>query len=363
MDRPTVLIVDDEPINRSMLRAGLQESYTVLEAADGEEALDLIARKPVDLVLLDVMMPKVDGYEVCRRVKEKADGFLPVLFITALDDQSNRNSGLEAGADDFLIKPVDWRELALRCRAFLRLREQDRVIRRQLAELARLQSAKDDLVAMLVHDLRSPLSGAVSALELLGEELTGRAADDAALVLRSVRTALGRLDEMLQVRLIEEGALVVNRAPVDLAALVRATVASLETIARKKEIRLSSTIEGEEEANIDGQLVQRALENLLSNALKYTPRGGDVSLIGRLVGGALEIEIADGGPGIPDDLKPSLFGKFASVEAQKGQSRKGFGLGLYLVKLVAVGHGGSVSVGDRPGGGTIFRLILDAVST
>jgi len=360
MDRPTVLIVDDEPTNRAIFRATLAGSCVVLEAASGPEALDLIAREPVDLVLLDVMMPKMDGYEVCRRIKEKADGFLPVLFVTALGDQSDRNTGLEAGADDFLTKPIDRRELLLRSRAFLRLREQDRVIRRQLVELERLQAAKDDLVGMLVHDMRSPLSGTVALLELLREELTGRAAEDVELALRSTRTALGRLDEVLQVRLLEEGALVAHRGPVALEALIGAAVATLDAVARRKGVRLSSAIEGEGAAQIDGKLVQRSIENLLSNALKYTPSGGDVSLTARRAGTALELEVADRGPGIPEDLRTSLFEKFGSIEARQGKSRKGVGLGLYLVKLVALGHGGSVSVADRSGGGSIFRLTLAA---
>jgi signal transduction histidine kinase len=360
LDRPLVLVVDDEPANRALFKATLADFCEVVEAENGPAALEIFARQAIDLVLLDVMMPLMDGYEVCRKLKDQAKTFVPVLLVTALGEQSDRNRGLEAGADDFLTKPVDRRELLLRTRAFLRLRGQERIIRRQLEDLARLQTAKDDLVALLVHDLRSPLSGVVAHLQLLQEELTGRAAVDAQQALRSADTALGRLEEALQIRLLEEDSVPVRRESVALAAIVDETISTLGSIARKKNIRFTGTTEGEPMASIDGKLLRRSLENLLTNALKYTPSGGDVSVAVRRDGSAVRIAVSDRGPGIPDDLKQTMFEKFGSVEVKRGGARKGYGLGLYLVKLVAQGHGGSVSVEDRPGGGTIFRMTLGA---
>ena len=349
MQGSSILVVDDEPLNRVVMRASLT-GCQVIEAENGRRALEVLEKTPVDLVLLDIMMPEMDGYEVCRRIKETPrEGYLPVLLVSALGDQADRNRGLEAGADDFVGKPFDRRELLLRVTAFLRLREQDRVIRKQLADLARMQAAKDDLVALIVHDLRSPLSGVVAYLQLLQEEVTGRAANDVKMALQSADTALSRLEETLQVRLLEEGRLAVRREPVTLPAIVSETLASIEAMARRKGVAL---------ARLDGKLVRRSMENLLSNALKYTPSGGDVRLSVRARPAEVEIEVADRGPGIPDELKGSLFEKFGSVEVKRGGVRKGFGLGLYLVKLVAQGHGGEVSVEDRPGGGSVFRMIL-----
>src|SRR4051812_13942246 len=123
-ERPVVLVVDDEPINPALIKASLPAPCEGVEAGAGAPALPLAAQGPIDLVLPDVMMPGTNGYEVCRRIKDEAREFVPVLLVTALGDQSDRNRGLEAGADDFLTKPVDRRELLLRTRAFLRLREQ-----------------------------------------------------------------------------------------------------------------------------------------------------------------------------------------------------------------------------------------------
>jgi len=358
--RPAVLVVDDEPLNRALVRATLGATWEIVEASSGPEALEKIAQRPMDLVLLDVMMPNMNGYEVCKRIKESQREYVPVLLVTALGEQEDRNRGLEAGADDFLTKPVDRRELLLRTRAFLRLREQDKTIRTQLEEVRRLQAAKDDLVALLVHDLRSPLAGIIAHLQLLQEDLEGQQAADVQQALRAADTALSRLEETLQVRLLEEGRLSVRRKPVRLSAVVGETLAAMESVARRKGVRLER--EGGEgpAAALDEGLVRRSLENLVGNALKYTPAGGDVTVSVRGEEGAVVIEVADRGPGIPGDLKQGMFEKFGSVEAKRGQSRKGFGLGLYLVKLVAEGHGGAASVADRPGGGSVFRLTLGA---
>ena len=358
MDRPRVLVVDDEPVNRALIRAALQGFCDISEAGSGAEALAALAASPADLVLLDVMMPGMDGYEVCRRIKEQAPGFLPVVLVSALGDQSDKNRGLEAGADDFLTKPVDRRELLLRSRAFLRLREQDRVIRRQLEDMSRLQAAKDELVALLVHDLRNPLSGVVAVLQLLREELTGRNAADVDEALESAGTALSRLDEALQVRLLEEGRLPIRREAVSLSALVAETLRPMEGVARRKNVMLERSLDGDALIPVDRRLAQRALENLVANAIRYTPAGKEVLVSARLEQGAVVFEVADRGPGIPDSLKGALFEKFGSVEAHRGGARAGIGLGLYLVKLVADGHGGAVGAEDRPGGGAIFRLSL-----
>jgi two-component system, sensor histidine kinase and response regulator len=356
----SILIVDDEEPNRALLRAILGGQHKILEAADGPSALRVLAEQPVDLVLLDVMMPGMTGYDVCRSLKQSQSGpFLPVLLVTALSDQEQKNLGLQAGADDFLSKPVDRRELILRVRAFLRLRAQDALIRQQLKQLAQLQQTKDDMLSLMVHDMRSPLAGIIAHLHLLLEDVPeGRARDDVKAALRGADSMLSSLEEALQIRLLEEGHFPIGRSRVDLKALIADAAATLEPTARRKRIVLSTKVVGHSFAFIDGKLVRRALENLLGNALKYTPGDRDVSVAVRHEDGSVEIEVADRGPGIPGDLKATMFQKYGSVEAKKGGPRKGFGFGLYMVRLVAEGHQGMAEVIDREGGGAVFRLRL-----
>jgi signal transduction histidine kinase len=358
--KPVILVVDDEARNRALLRGYLAGSYTLLEADSGMAALRVLEREAVDLVLLDVMMPEQDGFETCRLIKATPrEGLLPVILVTALGEQDDRNAGLEAGADDFLHKPLDRRELLLRVRSFLRLREQEKLIRAQVHELRRLQSLKDDLVSLLVHDLRNPLAGLISSVELARD--TPSNAEQHEDLTRALRAANGLrevLDETLQVRLLEENAIVARRVQIDLRELVQGAIETLEGTARRRKVKVEATFEGEEVAAIDGKLVRRSVENLLSNALKYTPAGTDICIIARNHLGWIEIEVGDRGTGVPDDLKTTMFEKFGSIEAKRGSARRGIGLGLYLVKLVAGAHEGDVSVGDRKGGGAMFRLRL-----
>jgi len=360
--RACVLIVDDEEHNRALLRAMLSARYRVVEAAGGEEALRIVGSERADIVLLDVMMPQMSGYETCKKIKELAqDAFLPILLVSALSGQDDRNLGLEAGADDFLSKPVDRRELFLRVRAFLRLRAQDALIRTQLRQLSEMQNTKDELVSLMVHDMRSPLSGVVAHLDLaLQDAPAGQLQQDLRAALHGANAIRDSLEEALQIRLMESGHLPVVRAPVDLEMLVNSAANTVEPVGRRKRIKVAVAMEGAKIASVDEKLLRRAVENLLTNALKYTPAGGDVFVSVCHRDGTVEFEVGDRGPGIPAELKPTLFEKYGSIEAKKGGTRKGFGLGLYMVKLVADGHDGSAEVVDREGGGAVFRVRVKA---
>lgn len=331
----TILVVDDDASNRRVMQRWLSPHWEVAEADSGSAALAHLRSAAVDMVLLDVTMPGQDGFAICRLIKQQPrELFLPLLLVTGLDGQKDRNRGLEAGADDFLLKPVDRDELMLRIRAFLRLREQERTILGQVKELRRLEGLKDDMVSLLVHDLRNPLAGLLSSLGLALEGIgEGVVREDLQRALLSAESLRSVLDETLQVRLLEENALTARRQQTDVAALIRATLATVKPLARRREVELRWNADSTITAMVDPRLLQRALENLLSNALKYTPHDTDVSIEAYHQDGFLVLEVQDRGPGIPDAYKAVLFERFGSVEAHRGNERRGVGLGLYLVKL------------------------------
>lgn len=335
--RRTVLVVDDDSRNRALVRAFLSESgCDVVEAATGELALEKLARDPVDLIVLDVLMPGIDGIETCRRIKAHAkEEFLPVLLLSGLDGQADRHLGLAAGADDFLTKPVDRRELLLRVGAFLRLREQEarirhnvtelqereRVIREQLEALHRLEALKDDLFSLVLHDLRNPLTGIVGYLELLRHDLAAGAFDKAAAkvdrALRATGQLQGLLEMALEVRRLEEAALPVEARAVPLGALARESVATLDGAARARSVSLQVTVEGRDPVlSLDPRLTRRAIENLLANAIKFSPDGAGVDVRVARDGGAVVLEVHDHGPGVPEASKAQLFKKFATGDVQ-----------------------------------------------
>jgi signal transduction histidine kinase len=360
----TILVVDDEPLNRELIHALLPSHFRVVEAESGPDALELVEAGDIDIVLLDVMMPGMSGFDVCRAMKSaRAEPFLPIILLTALSDQRARNTGLEAGADDFLVKPVNRRELMLRVDAFLRLRRQDQLIRRQFADLKRLQGIKDDLVALLVNDLRNPIAGIAVRLQLVLDTLAGHYApfaDDLRASLEATQRIKETLEQTLQVRVLEGSGLVMHPALADVVSLLSASAASFLSIARRRgiELRVASAPTGSR--LLDSAFVQRALENLISNAIRYTKPGGDVVISAFEEAGELRIRVADRGPGAPDALKQSLAAGASSPGAPLAHGRQGLGLGLYLARLVAEAHGGRISAGDREGGGSVFDLVLRA---
>lgn len=359
--RSRILVADDDEVSRRLVRRSLEPAHEVVEAADGPSALSQIDAAAPDLVLLDVMMPGMSGYDVCREVKARqGDGpILPVILLTGLSDRSERTEGLRAGADEFLAKPWDPTELGLRVETLLRIRRHAVLIQRRIAELTELGALKDDLVSLIAHDLRSPLSGALSLLRLVRDAILDDdlRADLAAAMVATLR-ATATAEELLEVRLLEEGRLVPDRRPVCARALVHDAVASLEAAARTRRVSFTITAPDEARFDLDVKLVSRALENLLANALRYSPDGGDISVTVRRSSRTLDFEVADRGPGIPASVRNSLFEKFGAVHARRREARRGFGLGLYLVRLVADAHGGRTSVRERPGGGTVFQLCL-----
>ena len=356
-----MLVVDDDPNNRTLVRGILGATCEVLEAHDARAAYEVLSQKPIDIVLLDVMMPGESGIEACRKIKAEASEYLPVLLLSGLTDQEDRNSGLHAGADDFLTKPVDRRELRLRVAAFLKLRAQERKIREQVVSLEKLAALKDDLASLLVHDLRNPLMGVVGWLQVLKREEEGPSqleAIDAAL------SAAGRVreavDDILQIRALESGTLRIAPKTVDVDALVNDAIASISGAAKERGLSCTRNATGTM-ARIDAPLVRRSLENLLSNAIKHGPRQTTIEVAVRTQGTELRISVSDHGRGVPAATKDTLFTKFGTLDPDAQRTRKGFGLGLYLVHLVAEAHGGTVAVRDRRGGGAVFELTLPGV--
>jgi signal transduction histidine kinase len=363
VDAGRILVVDDDARNRALVRAFLQGGLTILEAASGPEALDLAAREPVDLVLLDVMLPGMSGFEVCRELKRRTERevLLPVILVTALGEQVDRNAGLEAGADDYLAKPVDRHELRLRVNAFLRLRRQEGSLREQFEQLQHLAALKDDLFSLMVHDLRNPLASVIALLQVIEDDVADPELEADA---RDARAAAARiadaLDDIMRISLLEEKKLALDLQPYPASGIVREALASVGPAAREAGVELELDSSADAPVPADRKLVRRAVENLLTNAVRYSPRPGRVEVGVRPEDGGVEIGVADRGPGVPELLREALFEKFGSVEAARGHARRGHGLGLYLVKLVAAAHGGRATARAREGGGSVFGLWLPA---
>ena len=354
--KPLVMVVDDDESIRRLVRLALAQRFDVLEASSALEAIDLVGKHDIEVVVIDVNMPGMTGVQALPLLKEKARGPLPVLLLTALADQEQRNLGLEAGADDYLSKPVDRRELVQRVHNFVRLRRQEQLIRKQLAALTDLQALKDDLTALLVHDLRNPLTAVKGAFQLLEANVVEEDRDIYKLGKNALDRVMEAVGDLLKVRMLEQGQVILERVPTDVGQLAANVIETLRAAALDGKVNVQHAAFGVASHLVDAKLVRRALENLLINAIRHTNEMVDVSVLGDEA--SVTLVVADRGPGVPDFLKGELFDMFGSLTLQKAGARHGHGLGLYLVKLVAQAHGGAVVVRDRLGGGAEFVVTL-----
>jgi len=357
-----ILVVDDEPLNRNLLRAYFGGSgHVVVEASGGEDALVAAEDEPPDLVLLDVMMPGMDGFEVTRQLKAMfSDVFLPVILVTALDDRESRVTGLAAGADEFLTKPIDREELLTRAGNLLALRARDLELQRRNIELAELHRFQDETMSMLVHDLKSPLSVILASVDYLMNlpEIAGEprdALDDC----RQAGARIARLvSNILETAHAESGRLVPKHQSIELERLVADVIAPRRTMLERRGVTLEIDV-GELRVEVDRDLIARVVENLVENALRFTPPGGRMRVWAQPKSDVVEVRVGNSGAAIPAASRPLVFEKFTQVWDSR---RGGIGLGLYFCRLAVEAHGGRIWIEDDPVLPTVFAMSLPGAS-
>jgi two-component system sensor histidine kinase/response regulator len=358
----TILIVDDEPSARDTLEALLfREGYELAFAASGPEALARLDELAPDVILLDVMMPGMDGFKVCQRLKtDKRWRNIPIILVTGLDSKEDLALGLSVGADDFLSKPVNGLELRARVRSMLR-------IKKQHDELEVTLRLREDLADMIVHDMRNPLTSILGWSELL---LTRNLTTPESLeCMDRIHTQARRLNSFLNDMLIlakmKAGKPILNRSIVDVNQLVLEVEKSHSVIARSKRIHLAIDLPDESrQISLDTNLFQRMLDNLVSNALKFSPSESTVTLHveypeAKTASPSQEprvrIQVLDEGPGIAEEHRDRIFDKFEIV-ALKGRDLSQVGLGLAFCKMVVEAHGGQIFVDANEPEGAVFTV-------
>ncbi len=358
-----ILVVDDQEPNRLLLRDLLEaQGHVVTEAADGPEALERVREHPPDVVLLDVNMPGLDGFEVCRRLKaDPRTAAIPVLLVTALAHREQRLEGIAAGANDYLTKPIDTADLVLRVRNAIGVRRLHVEVETQYQRLQELEQQRDSLVHMLVHDLRSPLTAIRAYLDLIRLDAGDNLSPDLTESINEASKTAARMTEMvsdlIDVSRFEAGALPLTPSEVDLGALIAEALASVGAGAQPVKVAFEPPPQPVR-AFCDGDVVRRVIANLVANALKFTPANGSVRVHVEANSAGAKVSVADTGSGIPPEYREKIFEKFGQVEAARQGVTHSSGLGLTFCKLAVEAHGGRIGVESEVGRGSEFWFSL-----
>jgi two-component system, sensor histidine kinase and response regulator len=355
-----ILVVDDMPQNIQVVAAVLYEAgYSIMPATSASVALQRVARRPPDLILLDFMMPEVSGPEVCRQLKANpGTREIPIIFLTASNEMEHLVQALEAGAVDYVTKPFNATELLARIRTHLELKHSRDVIIRYSQELSRLNQEKNEFMGIVAHDLRSPLTAIKGYAEMMIEEpdLPPRERGEFA---RKISETSGRMSEMvrnlLDANAIERGEMKFQLACCELAPILRGVVDSfLPRAAAKQQVLQLEICPEPLQALVDGNVLIQILENLVSNAIKYSPGGKQIHARLLLIGDKASFEVEDEGPGISLEDQQRLFSKFGRLSTRPTGGELATGLGLSIVKRMVEAMQGKVWCETAPGRGAKF---------
>jgi signal transduction histidine kinase len=372
---PTVLIVDDDPVIRSLMRDALEDDgFTIVEAENGVEACEYCAREVPALLVVDAVMPVMDGFELCRKLRdEPRTAQVPILMATGLDDSESIARAYEVGATDFIAKPLNWLMLTQRLYYMLRAaaafdelcENQARLIAaKDAAEAA--NKAKSEFLANMSHELRTPLNAIIGFASIMKDKIRGpidqKYVDDAKIIADSGSHLLAIINDILDIAKAEAQTLDLSEDTVDIAETVRFSADIVADMAKNNEIVCRYEVDAAVPAFWgDAKKLRQVLINLLSNAIKFTPAGGSVTLTA--AGSAergVDISIADTGIGIAPDQMAVALAPFGQVDASLARKYEGVGLGLPLSKKLVEMHGGSLDIDSTLGAGTTVTVRLPA---
>lgn len=359
---PLILVVDDNPLNVEPLCELLAAmGYRVDQALDGRTALRIARERLPDLILLDVMMPGMNGFEVCDELKrDPVTERIPVVFVTALSETEDKLRGIEVGGDDFLTKPFNRPILLARVRSLLRLKAARDEVEASYRKLQALERLKDDLMKMIVHDLKSPLTGIMGTIEMALDNELGDISDELRALLRDGMSrgteALQLMDDLLELTRLEESRVNLALEPVHVGLLLDSIAEEWRVRVEQQGCRIEKQIASEREVPMDQHLVRRVFSNLIGNALRH---GGEDIAIQLSVADEREngacFTVRDDGIGIPPAYHDLIFRKFGSVrEVKPGNT----GLGLTFSKLAVEAHEGRIWVESDTGQGAAFHFTI-----
>ncbi len=357
----TLLIIDDKPENISVLFHFLvNHGFKILIAENGEDGLMNAEEEQPDLILLDVMMPEIDGFETCMRLKQNPKTQnIPVIFMTALSETVEKVKAFELGAVDYVTKPFQQEEVLARIKTHLVLRKLQQELEAKNEDLIKLNQEKNEFLDIVAHDLRNPLSAIYTAADFLKKKNPDAGSninEMAGYILDASKQILNLIENFLNIKMIESGKEEIEREVVDIKMILQWMISHYAVNAQKKNITLHFHFEDKQQylVWVNESRMTQVLENLISNAIKYSPHGKQVNIWLSKRQCCIRCEVEDQGPGLSESDKKQLFGKFARLSARPTGQESSVGLGLFIVKKLVEMMNGKIWCESELGHGATF---------
>ncbi len=355
----TLLIVDDEPIIRDLCARALK-GFKILQANDGQEAIELLRQQAIDVVLTDVMMPRLNGLDLLRQVKEETPDQI-VILMTGYTEKEVILQALKAGADEFISKPLNLLQLRTTIDKILEKQH----LRQQLASLQQADKLKSEFLGLISHKLKTPATAISLFIQNIGDGIMDPEDPGFRTVLGMVQAETLHLEHLIQ-DLLYFSQFILNDKPaqlqqIELGKIARQVCSNMEPLATAKQLKFEVKINvpfSPEPLNLDRERISFILRALLDNAIKFTPEGGSILLEGSLIDQDAILCIRDTGPGIPKAELTKIFSKFYQVDPSNSGQVRGFGLGLYYAREFARSMGGELSIESSQSLGTVATIKL-----
>jgi signal transduction histidine kinase len=357
----TLLIVDDTPENIGVLFDCLADhNFKIFVAENGSDALEIAKEKLPDLILLDILMPGIDGFETCRQLKNiPQTQDIPVIFMTALSETSDKVKGFQLGAVDYVTKPFQQEEVLARINTHLTIRQLQNQLQVQNEQLIKLNQEKNEFLGIAAHDIKNPLTAIQSAAEVIELDYETMSKNDmvkqAKRISVTTRQLFTLIDNLLDINAIESGKFNISPSSIDIFPTLQSLVMRYSNRAKSKDIAVHfQSPEKQYHAFVDGNTIIQVLDNLISNAVKYSPYGKQVDIRVTESEKFIRCEIQDEGPGLSDSEQQKLFHKFSKLSTKPTGGEHSTGLGLFIVKKLVEAMNGKVWCESELGKGTTF---------
>ena len=361
---PIVLIVDDNPNNVKVIAVILRQlNYKLVIATSGKSAIELVEKTRPDLILLDIMMPEMDGYETCEIIKsDPKNKNLPIIFLTALNEKENIVKGFEKGGVDYITKPFNKDELISRVKTHLELKFTRDELQETTNHLTDLNALKDKMFSVIGHDLRSPLGSVQMTLELLSQDIIQPGDEDYKetidLLKKTTDEVYSLLENLLGWAKSQSGNLTVEPESLKLLDVVNSIFLLHRGNLNLKQIEFENKVDTDITALADLNTIKVVLRNIVSNAIKFTPEKGKITIDACQKDNHVEVSVTDSGVGIPEENIPKLFDSKKHLTTYGTNRESGSGLGLVLCKNFIEKNNGEVWVESEVGNGTTFYFSL-----